>query len=131
MEQATVIGNTTQAMGRGANDNLSTPLCVEYVDDYAIVYLLAPNNGMAAYKVYNRGDTGMKQTPSGPIHIFAGDGNIYIEGAEPGDHIIVHDLTGRLLINTAARDGLTSIELSLPGQTVIVAVRGAETKIRL
>ena len=118
-------------MGRGANDNLTTPLCVEYVDDYAIVYLLAPNNGMAAYKVYTRGDTGMEQTPSDRIHIFAGEGNIYIEGAEPDDLITVHDLTGRLLINTAAGDGLASIELSLPGQTVIVAVRETVAKIRL
>ena len=131
VEQATVVGNTTSAMGRAANDNLTTPLCVEYVDDYAIVYLLAPNNGMAAYKIYTRGSSELSVPTGESLQIFAYDGNIYIRGVEVGEPITIFDLTGRILMSTTAQRESIMLNLSFPQQTVIVTTRKKAVKVRL
>ncbi len=131
VEQATVVGNTTSAMGRGANNNLTTPLCVEYVDDYAIVYLLAPNNGMAAYKIYTRGSSELSVPTEESLQIFAHDGNIYIRGVEVGEPITIFDLTGRILMSTTAQRESIMLNLSLPQQTVIITTRKKAVKVRL
>lgn len=131
LAQATVIGNTTPAMGRGANANLTTPLCVEYVDDYAIVYLLAPNNGMAAYKIYRRGASTVEPATDDGIRIFASDSHIQVEGVAPGQPIAVYDLKGRLIQSTVAESGCTTITNSQPGQTYIVVTSGQAVKVCL
>lgn len=118
-------------MGRGANANLTTPLCVEYVDDYAIVYLLAPNNGMAAYKIYRRGASTVEPATDDGIRIFASNSLIQVEGVAPGQSIAVYDLKGRLIQSTVAESGCTTITNSQPGQTYIVVTSDQAVKVCL
>lgn len=53
VDDAYLIGNVTTALGSTANGTCVTPLCVELCDsdNEAWIYVLAPNNGIAAYKL--------------------------------------------------------------------------------
>ncbi|HPD26938.1 MAG TPA: family 10 glycosylhydrolase, partial [Paludibacteraceae bacterium] len=53
VDDAYLIGDVTTALGSTANGTCVTPLCVELCDsdNEAWIYVLAPNNGIAAYKL--------------------------------------------------------------------------------
>ncbi len=53
VDDAYLIGDVTTALGSTANVTCVTPLCVELCDsdNEAWIYVLAPNNGIAAYKL--------------------------------------------------------------------------------
>ncbi len=53
VDDAYLIGDVTTALGSKANGTYVTPLCVELCDsdNEAWIYVLAPNNGIAAYKL--------------------------------------------------------------------------------
>lgn len=46
---ATLV-ETTPDLGTGANASIATPICVDVKSDHIMIYVLAPNNGIAAYK---------------------------------------------------------------------------------
>ncbi|HRU73268.1 MAG TPA: family 10 glycosylhydrolase, partial [Paludibacteraceae bacterium] len=53
VDDAYLIGDVTTALGSTTNETYVTPLCVELCDsdNEAWIYVLAPNNGIAAYKL--------------------------------------------------------------------------------
>jgi len=129
--KASAIDSPTFVLGENANTALTTPICVDVKDDYVMIYVLAVNNGLAAYKLVSTNDGNSIQqgnTNGEAIRVFMRN-NELIVGIETDEIIEVYDLYGRLLKNQTGKKGENVISGLERNQVFIVKVGNYVSKV--
>lgn len=120
IDSPVVFDNATAALGTTANTAITSPLCAEETPDYVTLYILATNNGIAAYRLQKKlvGVSSIEQAV--PI-FYVKDGIITIENAT-GKEVSVYDIMGRKLLSKSISSPLFSLEKLPQKQLYIIKI---------
>ncbi len=119
LSKAVKVINATQALGSNNNVTYTIDFCVNVSGNDAYIYVLAPNNGIAAYKfTFTPAFDSVEQIIAPALTLVPTQEGVqmYFEGTQP---ISVYTVNGTLITNTIATD---SYEASLPQGVYIVRV---------
>jgi uncharacterized lipoprotein YddW (UPF0748 family) len=123
LANATKVGEATPNLGSTANGTATVPICSEVKNNYVMVYIMAPNNGIVAYKL-TIATTDIQDMTINHYKIISQHQGIRIE-TDKKVSVQIYSINGMLLYNTFVNG---SMEYALPKGLFLVAVDGEVQK---
>ena len=126
MAAATRLFETTPALGTTANQTFTVDFAVNVAGDEAYVYLLAPANGIAAYKYrFNKTETGTESVDDSDTYVSVTEDGVraHFSGTR---QICIYNVAGQLLTSAVATDEFFS---PVPRGVFVVTVDGKPYKV--
>lgn len=96
IENAKKVINPTAALGSNTNDTYTIGLCSNVTSDKAMIYVFAPNNGLAAYELTIYAATVDNVSPNSSYHVYNIFDGVRVE--VPADALVeIYDIRGILV----------------------------------
>ena len=120
LDSPVVFDNATEALGSAANTAITSPVCVESTPDYVTIYVLATNNGIAAYRLQKK-SVGLTSVDNTLPSFYIKNGAVVLLNAV-GEMVSVYDIMGRMLISESVSTSPFAINRLPKNQSYIIKV---------
>ncbi len=120
LDSPVVFDNATEAFGSAANTAITSPVCVESTPDNVTIYVLATNNGIAAYRLQKK-SVGLTSVDNTLPSFYIKNGAVVLLNAV-GEMVSVYDIMGRMLISESVSTSPFAINRLPKNQSYIIKV---------
>ena len=132
ISSAKVVGTPTPALGSATNSAVTAPVCVEVFANHVMIYVMATNNGIAAYRLAAKEEpSSITTVKDDALMVYVREGAIVAQAAA-GNTVSIYNTLGQLCAEKRVDNAHeVVIEGLAPQQIYIVKIGRKSVKVVL